>query len=238
MSFRQFKFQRLRLAWLCWLVLVVASTALALHFRPSHALGSGNPMGPTTHPSSQPSAFALRSSAVADGGDLPVEFTGDGASVTPPLEWSHAPAGTQSFALIMHHLAPDGTKWYWILYNIPATVTQLPKKVQGVGTLGNNSINGKTEYAPPHSKGPGAKTYILTIYALSAAPEITTPPAEVNRDGLLGAMKDRILASAELHVVYTRFPDPKPKPPDGAPSPLPTTSRGPSTVPDLPRGSN
>jgi phosphatidylethanolamine-binding protein (PEBP) family uncharacterized protein len=108
----------------------------------------------------------------------------------------------------MHHLAPDGTKWYWILYDIPANVMQLPKNVQGIGKLGNNSINGKTVYAPPHSKGPGAKTYTLTVYALSAAPALAVPPAQVSRDVLLAAMKDRILASAELHVVYTRFPEP------------------------------
>ena len=68
----------------------------------------------------------------------------------------------------MHHIDPEGiTKWYWILYNIPADVTSLPKNVTGVGTLGNNSVNGLTEYAPPMSSGPGEKTYIYTVYALS-----------------------------------------------------------------------
>lgn len=62
--------------------------------------------------------FVLRSSEVTDGGVLPVEFTGDGASATLPLEWSGAPAGTRSYAVIMHHEAPDQTKWYWILYSI------------------------------------------------------------------------------------------------------------------------
>jgi phosphatidylethanolamine-binding protein (PEBP) family uncharacterized protein len=104
----------------------------------------------------------------------------------------------------MHHVAPDQTKWYWILYNIPATTTALPKNVRGVGTLGNNSINDRTEYAPPHSKGPGAKTYVYTVYALSAPVQLDVKPADVNRDVLLAAMKDKILASAELKVVYTR----------------------------------
>jgi hypothetical protein len=45
------------------------------------------------------------------------------------------------------------------LYNIPAGVHSLPGNVRGVGVLGNNSVNQKTEYAPPHSKGPGAKNY-------------------------------------------------------------------------------
>jgi phosphatidylethanolamine-binding protein (PEBP) family uncharacterized protein len=132
-------------------------------------------------------SFTLRSPEVADGGALPKEFTGDGAAATLPLEWSNAPAGTRSFALIMHHIpGPGDVKWYWVLYNIPPDVHSLPKNVKGVGTLGNNSVNGRSGYAPPHSKGPGAKTYVLTVYALSAA------------------IKDRTLASAELKVVYDR----------------------------------
>ena len=107
--------------------------------------------------SSAASGFILTSPAAEDGGQLPVEYTGDGESATPPLEWSGAPAGTKSFALIMHHIAPDKTKWYWIIYNIPAKVKSLPKNVKGVGTLGSNSVNGRVGYAPPHSKGPGPK---------------------------------------------------------------------------------
>jgi len=155
-------------------------------------------------------AFILSSSEVTSGGQLPKEFTGDGASATLPLEWIGAPEATKSFALIMHHIpGPGDVKWYWILYDIPADAKCLPKNVKGVGTLGNNSINGRTEYAPPHSKGPGPKTYIYTLYALSAPPTITVPPKEVSREVLLDAMKGRILGSAELKVVYTRFPGPE-----------------------------
>ena len=150
------------------------------------------------------SSFVLRSSAVTNGGALAVEFTGDGASATLPLEWTGAPTGTQSYVLIMHHEAPDQTKWYWILYDIPVATHSLSKNVKGIGTLGNNSVNRRTEYAPPHSKGPGAKTYVLTVYALSAPLQIRVPPAEVNREVLLTAMKDKVLATAELSVSYSR----------------------------------
>ena len=83
-------------------------------------------------------------------------------------------------------------------------MTNLPKNVKSIGTVGNNSVNNRGGYAPPHSKGPGAKTYILTVYALSAPPQINVSSSEVSRDVLLGAMKDKILASAELDVTYTR----------------------------------
>ena len=150
-------------------------------------------------------AFTLQSSAFTNGGRLPQEFTGDGAAATPPLEWSAPPAGTKCYALIMHHIDPEGkTKWYWTLYNIPADVSALPRNVQGIGTLGNNSVNGRIGYAPPHSKGPGDKTYVLTLYALSAPLQPAVTPAQVTREVLLAAMKGRVLASSELPVVYAR----------------------------------
>ena len=116
---------------------------------------------------------------------LPLEFTGDGAGDTLPLEWSGAPEETESFVVIMHHVAPDMTKWYWILYDIPAATTALPTNVRNVGKLGNNSVNGRCEYAPPHSKGPGEKTYIYTVYALSSPAKVNVQPADVTRDVLL-----------------------------------------------------
>lgn len=151
------------------------------------------------------SGFCLRSPEVADGGQLPMDYTGDGSSSTLPLEWAGAPAGTKDYALIMHHIDPEGkTKWYWTLYNIPGDTKGLPRNAKGVGIIGNNSVNGRMEYAPPHSKGPGPKTYVYTVYALSGPVEPGVAPADVGRDVLLAAMKDRILATAELKVVYSR----------------------------------
>ena len=99
-----------------------------------------------------------------------------------PLDWSGAPSGTVSYALIMHHIDPEGVaKWYWTLYDIPANLTSLPKNVKDVGTLGAG-FKGQIGYEAPHSKGPGAKTYTLTLYALSAPAKITVPPGQVNRE--------------------------------------------------------
>ena len=156
-------------------------------------------------PAAKPNGtFVLTSTAVADGGALPVEFTGDGAGSTLPLAWTGAPAGSESYALIMHHRDPEGrTKWYWTLYNIPADATHLDKNTKGIGTLGTG-FKGQPGYEPPHSRGPGAKTYVLTLYALSAAPRISAPASQVSADVLSAAIKDRVLASADLSVVYSR----------------------------------
>ncbi len=151
------------------------------------------------------SGLQLTSPAIDASGILPIEFTGDGASISPPLAWAGGPAATKSYAIIMHHIDPAGlTKLYWTLYNIPSTVVSLSKDAKGVGVEGSNSINRNLGYAPPHSKGPGAKTYIITLYALSSALDLSVPPAQVNRDVLLAAMKDKILGTSELKVTYTR----------------------------------
>jgi phosphatidylethanolamine-binding protein (PEBP) family uncharacterized protein len=149
--------------------------------------------------------MVLSSSAISETGVLPVEYTGDGAGISPPLEWKGAPPETKSYAIVMHHIDPEGkTKWYWTLYQIPAGTQSLPKNAQGIGTIGTNSVNDRIGYAPPHSKGPGAKTYVVTVYALSAAPRLSVPATQVNRATLLEAIKDVVLDSAELKVIYSR----------------------------------
>ncbi len=160
----------------------------------------------TQESSSMPvSSFTLTSTDVTDSGQLPIEFTCDGDGSTLPLAWSGTPNGTQSYAVIMHHVAaPEEIHWYWVLYNIPADVTSLPKNVTGIGTLGNNINNGLVEYSPPCSQGPGDKEYIYTVYALSAQPQISVAAEDVNRDVMLEAIKDITLASAELHTIYAR----------------------------------
>ncbi len=160
---------------------------------------------PTPRVQNPNSSFKLFSPEVNAGQALPQEFTCDGAGITLPLEWSDVPEGSQSFAVIMHHIpGPGDSHWYWILYDIPANVHSLPKNVAGMGTLGNNSVNGQTAYAPPCSKGPGLKTYTYTVYALSAPPQFTVNPSEVSRNILLTALSDITLASAELNVTYSR----------------------------------
>ena len=174
-------------------------------FFTSPSATSSTPASSGALPTAGKTGLLLKSPAVTDGGQLPKEYTGDGESATLPLEWAGAPEGTKGFAVIMHHIDPEGkTKWYWVLYNIPAGTTSLPKNVKDVGILGNNSINGALGYAPPHSKGPGAKTYVYTVYALSTPVQLDVKPSDVSRDVLLASMKDKILATAEMKVVYTR----------------------------------
>lgn len=161
--------------------------------------GAGSPA-----PKATEGAFVLSSPAVKEDGRLPVEFTGDGDGISPPVEWRGAPEGTVGFALIMDHLAPGNEmKSYWVLWDIPATITSLPKNAEGIGQSGVG-FRGQSGYEPPHSKGPGEKTYTLHVYALSAPVVLEGPSGSVTREALLEAMDGRILGRADLSVVYAR----------------------------------
>jgi len=152
-----------------------------------------------------PDQFAVSSTSLHNGGALPAEFTCDGERASPPLAWSNPPAGTRFFAVTMHHIpGPGDTHVYMVIYNIPGKVTSLPKNVRDVGAWGINTVNGQREYTPPCSKGPGAKTYTLTVYALSSEAKFADPDKPVTRDMLLAAIQDKTLATAAIDVTYSR----------------------------------
>jgi len=143
----------------------------------------------------------VTSPAVGPDGSLPIEFTCDGAGISPPIEWQAGPDGTKSYALSLWHETPDGVKAYWVLYDIPATVTKLPKDSRSIGTPG---LNGKRrpEYDPMCSKGPGRKEYHVTVYALSARPQLR--PEAATREALLEAIAKATLAEGTLTFAYER----------------------------------
>ncbi len=161
--------------------------------------------------------FTIASPAVGAAGKLPAEFTCDGASLAPPLTWTNVPEGTKSFAITMHHIPgpprpgdrPGEDKHvYLVVYNLPASAHAVDKGDSKSGTRGVNTVNRRAEYAPPCSKGPGLKTYTLTVYALSCEP-VLAPAKEIGAAGptmeaLLAAFKDKVLATATLDVKYER----------------------------------
>ncbi len=132
---------------------------------------------------------------------IPAEFTCDGQSASPPIQWTGAPEGTKSFALSLWHTAPDQEKSYWVIYNIPANVDHLDKNDRQTGTVGLNDKR-KTAYDPMCSKGPGVKQYHITIYALSS--EVKLTKGSDNRTNLLKAIKDIKLAETTLNFQYER----------------------------------
>ena len=158
-------------------------------------------------PTPTASDFKAYSSAFTNGGEFPIKYTCDGSSTSPLIQWSGAPAGTVSYAITMHHFPPTGgdKHVYMCVYNIASSVKEIGENVTNIGNWGINTVNGKNMYTPPCSQGPGAKTYIITVYALSAAPVVTTAPSATTMDVVVAAMAGKLLAKSEISVNYTRL---------------------------------
>ena len=172
-------------------------------------LGCGGPESVAASPSATVAVsptpaggFTLTSPAAVDGGTMPVDYTCDGRGVSFPLAWSNPPSGTREFAVLMTTLPGDGTtKWNWVLYGIPSTVTGLAENSRGIGTAGVGSDGPLAGYQSPCSQGPGLKLYTFTVYALSASPVVS---GQVTGTILTNAIKPLTIASASLTVGYTR----------------------------------
>ena len=91
-----------------------------------------------------------------------------------------------------------------LVYNISNSVSSLTEKTANVGLFGINTVNGKTEYTPPCSQGPGAKLYVLTVYALSAEPLLGVEKSKVTMDILLDSISKTTLGTAVMNVNYSR----------------------------------
>ena len=148
--------------------------------------------------------FTITSTAVENGNALPALYTCDGKDIQPELTWKNAPANTQSFALILSDPdAPAGTFYHWVLYNIPASFSSLPKamtKLPAGSLIGNNSWNNASYNGPCPPLG-ALHHYILTIYALDTNLTLST---YANAPTLLDAMQTHILGQSILTMTYSR----------------------------------
>jgi len=127
-----------------------------------HVASSDNKFPKPQQPEQHGSGFTVITPVLTTDRALPSEYTGDGCGVSMPVQWSGAPVGTKSFALSLWHVAPDKEKSYWVLYNIPANVRELPADTKGIGLLGYNDDN-SPEYKPMKSKGGGIKEYKIRV---------------------------------------------------------------------------
>ena len=162
-----------------------------------------------TNPSSNTPVIAnqlkFNGNGFFNNGIYPKLYTCDSLGISPGVQWSNAPSTTTSYALTMYTIPPTGDKHvYIVLYNIPASTSSIPDNSKSIGVFGINTVDGKTTYTPPCSQGPGAKIYVLTLYALNAPPTISVPNTQVTMDILLAGMKNKIVDSAVMSVTYTR----------------------------------
>ncbi|MBN1688367.1 MAG: YbhB/YbcL family Raf kinase inhibitor-like protein [Candidatus Omnitrophica bacterium] len=148
----------------------------------------------------------ITSTAFQDGEMIPVQYTCDGEDVSPPLEWQDIPYGTESLALISDDPdAPMGTWVHWVIYNIPASVANLPKGMPRTGKLMNGERQGTTDFGRVGYGGPcppgGTHRYYFKLYALDRGLDLKPG---ITKEELLKAMDGHILAEAQLMGRYER----------------------------------
>jgi Raf kinase inhibitor-like YbhB/YbcL family protein len=126
---------------------------------------------PTPLPHSGPAPdFALTSSAFTQGAAIPKKYSCDGENIPPPLKWSGATSDPKSYVLTMEDLdAPTGTvfPWltHWVVFDIPASQTQIAEGAKGVGKSGMNG-RGQTGYTGPCPPSGTTHRYIFTLTAI------------------------------------------------------------------------
>ena len=152
-------------------------------------------------------AFAISSASFPPGGEIPKNFTCDGADVSPELSWSSPPAGTQSFVLIADDPdAPSGTWTHWVLFNIPADTKSLTEGVSRVHELPGGARQGHNDFhkigyngpCPPPGK---AHRYFFRLFAMD---EKLDTKSGASRRELEQAMQGHALGNAEWMGKYGR----------------------------------
>lgn len=153
--------------------------------------------------------FALESSDVKDGDDLPLwarTAWAGGEDRSPTLSWTGAPAQTKSYVVtVFDPDAPTGSGyWHWAIHSIPATVTALSADAgnpesgmlpDGAITVANESRALRFEGAGP-PPGDGDHRYVFTVSALDVdhleLPDGCTP-------AVLGfVMRSHVIGRAQL----------------------------------------
>lgn len=143
-------------------------------------------------------------------GEIPRQFTCEGPDISPALEWTGVPAAAQTLALIVDDpdapdpRAPRMTWVHWVLYDVPAAASRLPKHAR-TDTLPPGTREGFNDWKRVGYGGPcppiGRHRYFFKLYALDTMLLITKAltKAELER-----AMDGHILAQAELVGTYEK----------------------------------
>jgi hypothetical protein len=160
-----------------------------------------------------PSPLKITVSGYSDGGDIPEKYTcaAKPPGGSPQIEWSGAPAGTMSFAVIFHDGDVHPGKSFddvthWIAWNIPASATSLAASLPAEAELPDGTRQGKNIAQRVGYMGPCPPPglphhYVIELYALDSKLDLA---ASSGRDDLQKALAGHILASGVYNGLFHR----------------------------------
>lgn len=150
-----------------------------------------------------PAGFVLSSTSFAEGQTIPRKHTCfddngtkfAGLDQSPPLTWSGAPQGTQSFAVVMRDVSlQNQPNYHWVIYDIPANVTALGEDLPKTASLQTPAGAKQTywsfsnDYSYRGPCPPSEHDYQFTIYALNVA-QVTASTDAATVDAAIQAAK-------------------------------------------------
>jgi len=163
--------------------------------------------GVEAHAATGAPSMTLTSSAFTNGGTIPTEFTCSGVDVSPPLSWSGIPAGTESLALtVIDPDAPVKPFTHWVIFDMPAAATALPRAVPLAKELPDGSRQGRNDFHNNGYSGPcpppgPAHHYHFTVLALDT---VLGLPGGIAQPAFADSIQGHILASGELIGLFGR----------------------------------
>lgn len=152
--------------------------------------------------------LVLASPAFAPGGQIPTEYTCDGADISPPLTWSGAPPGTRSLVLVIDDPdAPSGVFRHWGAFDIAPNSVGLAagygRNRPAAGFRETRNDFGAAGYRGPcPPRGGGTHHYHFRLLAISRPTLDLTPSATASE--VLRAAQPYIIQQAELTATYQR----------------------------------
>lgn len=110
----------------------------------------------------------LTSDAFADGDEIPLRYTCDGANVAPDLAWSELPTGTRSVAAwCFDPDAPGGTFTHWTVWDLDPALGGIPEgHVPAGARQGRNGFGDAGYGGPCPPPGHGVHHYHFQLSAL------------------------------------------------------------------------
>jgi len=145
----------------------------------------------------------LTSPAFDDGDVLPARFAHDRENLSPPLEWSDVPPGTQELALLCQDPdAPSGLFTHWVLAGVDPTITAIDEGEVPPGSVAGLNDFGEARWGGPEPpRGHGPHRYVFRLCALDGELELGGGARAAEVDA---AIRARWLAGAELVGTYER----------------------------------